>query len=620
MPDAPLSRRARRTFEEEAADRAALEGSSPEFAQGLSSGEVKAIEDERAALSRRDRRRMERLNHPLEAWTAEEEMLATGQIPAMTPERIAEQERISRHKAERAAEEATAASQEFRRLAASDFRRAPEPVVEQPVFRQPPPQAQAYTEPISPAPFSLAPVAPVPVAPVPAAPEPAAPAPVAPVPVLHEPAPYEAVVQPQWQEPATDSPDDFEFATEPTWPPSPEQVFVEQDAVEAPAFDAPMVDTHETNAYGTGPVLEPYQPVMALDDEPLPVVHHLHDVIPVEADSRAVDSRSADEPVTQRSDVIDALFPPGSSQTALRQLDPFATAFTTESAPAESGQIPTLLPPQEVPEREVNPIDEIRRLTAEAMGGIERASKADEAAAAAAAAAVAASSPPVGAKFDSLPSTSASPAEAKGPVDSFGDWAQSAQPAPAASAGGAAPRPTGFDQVTLPPAGPAYGAAPASGQFPMPGQPGQQGQQGQYGQQPQSQPASGQFPMPGQQGLAGPLGPAWNSQPLTEPGHAAEAQAFTPLSNVPKPDFSGLYQQGSPSAFPPLTGAINTAALNSAEFHGGDMSASGQTPGIRRPDLPEVGGIKHFKWLHLSVIGALMFVLGVVIYNVAFNK
>jgi hypothetical protein len=89
---------------------------------------------------------------------------------------------------------------------------------------------------------------------------------------------------------------------------------------------------------------------------------------------------------------------------------------------------------------------------------------------------------------------------------------------------------------------------------------------------------------------------------------------------VPKPDFSGLYRQGSPPAFPPLTGAINNAALDTAEFHDGDTPPSGQNPAIRRPDLPEVGGVKHFKWVHLSVIGALMFVLGVVIYNVAFHR
>jgi hypothetical protein len=225
MPDAPLSRRARRTFEEEAADRAALEGASPEFAHGLSSGEVKAIEDERAALSRRDRRRMERLNHPLEAWTAEEEMLATGQIPAMTPARIAEQERISRDKAERAAEEATAASQEFRRLAESDVRRASGSVFATPTSPPTPPQEPVYEEPFYQEPVYQEPVyqEPVPLAPVPTAPvsyEAVARPQSAEVPEAQTVWVQEPAAQPAWvQEPAADLSDDFKFASEPTWPP-----------------------------------------------------------------------------------------------------------------------------------------------------------------------------------------------------------------------------------------------------------------------------------------------------------------------------------------------------------------------------------------------------------------
>ena len=382
---------------------------------------------------------------------------------------------------------------------------------------------------------------------------------------------------------------------------------------------------------------------MALDETPLvPVVHPVQDETPVDTNVG-----SADEEAPARSKVVDALFPPGSGQTALRQLDPFATRVPEEQAPADSGQVPTLLPPQAVPERETNPVDEIRRLAAEAMSGIERASKSDEAAAAASAMAAQATDAPARTgfdrtEFDSLPSESVNRADADAPVDSIGDWAHGADSAPATPSGGATPRPTGFDQLPQQYAG----GAPASGQFAMPDQSGQQPQPvssgqlpvlGQQAQQPasgqfpmpgqQPRPASGQFPMPGQQpqpapeGFAGPQGPAWNSLPVNaEPGRAAEAEAFTPLSDVPRPDFSGLYKQGSPAAFPPLTGAINNAALDKAEFHDGDMTASGQVPALRRPDLPEVGGVKHFKWVHLSVIGALMFVLGVVIYNVAFNR
>lgn len=445
-----------------------------------------------------------------------------------------------------------------------------------------------------------------------------------------------------------DFPGDFEFASKPVWPEEPASAAPHSAAPNSaaptpPGFDMPesrqpAPDAHEVGGIHAAdphegrPVVEAYQPIMTFDDAPLvSVVHPVHDGAPVEA------QQSADEQSPMRSSVFDALFPPGSSQTALRQQDPFVTGLTEEPAPAASRQIPTLLPPQEVPERAINPVEEIRRLAAEAMSGIERASRADEAAAAATAAAGPTADPSARAQFDSLPtgqapstarpldnfawgevvggSPSANQAGNNGPVDSIGDWAHSAQHAPATPSGGMTPQHAGFDQLAEPYSGSAYGSAPASGEFPMHGQ--------------QGQPLSGQFPMPEQlgrqpapQGLGEPQGHAWNSQPLlyTEQGQPAEAQAFTPLSNVPKPDFSGLYQQGSPSAFPPLTGAINTAALNAAEFHGGDLSASGRGTGFRRLELPEVGGVKHFKWLHLAVIGALMFVLGVVIYNVAFNK
>jgi len=462
-----------------------------------------------------------------------------------------------------------------------------------------------------------------------------------------------------------DFPGDFEFASKPVWPEEPASAAPHSAAPNSaaptpPGFDMPesrqpAPDAHEVGGIHAAdphegrPVVEAYQPIMTLDDAPLvSVVHPVHDGAPVEA------QQSADEQSPMRSNVFDALFPPGSSQTALRQQDPFVTGLTEEPAPAASSQIPTLLPPQEVPERAINPVEEIRRLAAEAMSGIERASRADEAAAAAAVAAAGPTADPSAhAQFDSLPtgqapstarpvdnfawgeavgdSPSANQAGNNGPVDSIGAWAHSAEHAPATPSGGMTPQHTGFDQLAQPYSGSVYGSAPASGQFPMPGQQGQPlsgqfpmlGQQGQpaSGQFPmlgqQGQPLSGQFPMLGQQGQ-----PASGQFPMPEQlgRQPAEAQAFTPLSNVPKPDFSGLYQQGSPSAFPPLTGAINTAALNAAEFHGGDMSASGRGTGIRRPELPEVGGVKHFKWLHLAVIGALMFVLGVVIYNVAFNK
>ncbi len=620
MSDAPMSRRARRTFEEEAADRAASQDPTVALHHGLAPGEHDEADTDTAAISRRDRRRMERLSHPLEAWTAEEEMLVTGQIPAMTPQRIAEQERISREKAAMAAE----ASQEFRRLAESEIRQA---------------QAQAT---VVETPWVVAPVVEAPVAGVPAAvwtqapPEPAYEAHEAPSEWAHEtpadsfgdseanpePPPATAWSEQSWTEqsvaPAQASPVHTppEFAwpepalPEPALPePAVPEYAVEESQLGARDDGARDDGAHEDGAHADGAhadraVVEPYQPVMALDDEPLVhVIHPVHDQIPVTTEPEVVVA-----PVEERPNIFDALFPPGSSQSMLRQQDPFANGSPEGSMAGASGELPTLLPPQEVPERAVNAADEMRRLAAEAMSGIERAAKADEAAAAAA---VLAANPSAASEFDSLPSSS-SPVgasaqrgpSAAGPLSEF-SWPPQGESAPLAGLANADPR---FDSLgdmsrdaERTPGTPPGGLAPHYAEF------------DQLSQPRSAAPASGQIPT---QGLPGPQGPAWTSYPPNPAqGGAVDPNDYTPISNVPTPDFSSLYQQSPPSAFPPVTGSINTSG-----FTTNDPTATGQTAAIRRPDLPEVGGAKHFKWLHLAVIGALMFVLGVVIYQVALAK
>lgn len=49
-----------------------------------------------SGMSRRDRRRLERLENPIEEWTQEEEARHTGQTPIITPEVIAQQEFLAR--------------------------------------------------------------------------------------------------------------------------------------------------------------------------------------------------------------------------------------------------------------------------------------------------------------------------------------------------------------------------------------------------------------------------------------------------------------------------------------------------------------------------------------------
>jgi len=107
---------------------------------------------------------------------------------------------------------------------------------------------------------------------------------------------------------------------------------------------------------------------------------------------------------------------------------------------------------------------------------------------------------------------------------------------------------------------------------------------------------SGEFPAP-----------VWGAE--TDAAASVDVNPFKPVSNPLQPDFSSLYEQDSAPAFNPLSGTDSTPS-----------TATGQFSAVRRPDLPEVGGAKHFKWLHLAVIGALMFVLGVVIYNAAFAQ
>ena len=81
-----------------------------EAAQYRRAASLAAPEPSESTLSRRDRRRIERLDHPVETWTAEEESRHTGQTPTMTPELIAQQEAAARQRAAATQAEALAAT------------------------------------------------------------------------------------------------------------------------------------------------------------------------------------------------------------------------------------------------------------------------------------------------------------------------------------------------------------------------------------------------------------------------------------------------------------------------------------------------------------------------------
>ncbi|WP_084126928.1 hypothetical protein [Demequina sp. NBRC 110054] len=148
---APLSRRERRLRAEQAA--------AAEF-DDLATSQTAAIGKDGRPLTRKERRALERTQHPMETWTAEEEMLATGQLPAMTPEVVAEQERQARERAEQAALEAEVTSEELRRVSAGQDGHGEPPTQEPPAEEYPAqaPVADAIAEPAAEPVEAVAPV------------------------------------------------------------------------------------------------------------------------------------------------------------------------------------------------------------------------------------------------------------------------------------------------------------------------------------------------------------------------------------------------------------------------------------------------------------------------------
>jgi hypothetical protein len=140
-PAQPLSRRERRALEEAAR---AAEG---EVTQALPvAGEPETV----SIMSRRERRRLERLANPLETWTEEEELIATGQMPAMTPEVLAEQDRIAAERAEAERAEAERAASAYAEAAPADevaYEPEPEPVAD--AVAAPEPAAEPEPEPVA---------------------------------------------------------------------------------------------------------------------------------------------------------------------------------------------------------------------------------------------------------------------------------------------------------------------------------------------------------------------------------------------------------------------------------------------------------------------------------------
>ncbi|WP_291379228.1 hypothetical protein [Demequina sp.] len=612
MPDAPLSRRARRAMGAEAAERAAAQnGPTRSFAEGIATGETPAVDTGGQPFSRRDRRRIERLARPMESWTAEEEMIATGQIPAMTPERIAEQERLAREAAERAAADAQTASSELRILAQRDLERG------RPGESANPPARVPTTD--------------VPV--------------VQPAPRADPDAPLEerAIVEPY-------SPR-FELGED-----GQPSVGDESKSVEIP----------------TG-----FDPNAKIERTPAPTSAEAQADAVQEGDSAAA-AREA-EAAAARAKVFAELFPPGSSQASLLEQDRLAREAGAsqreaggpqrEAGAPESAAAGQPEPDDDEAERQRG-IEEIRRLTEAAISSLESkaqsqpepaetesANRYDMPAAQegehgfAVAGAPASRPEPERPPAEPFPNLGAL-APPSGQFPTTPAYQQQAPTAPSTPSSGTAPHHATFDEMLRTP--------PTESQAPHVGQPDPQHGQGPsaWGTHPQDagqtppranandfQPladspqqespppsgqfptTSGQFPTSGQQQAPSGQFPTASGQFPTSGQQQAPSGQFPTTSG----QFPTSGQQQAPSGqfptasgqFPTTSGQFPTSGQQQAPS-GQFPTTSGQFPvtgQIRRaPELPPVGGAKHFKWLHLAVIGALMFLLGVVIYNVAFGQ
>ncbi len=715
MADAPLSRRERRALEEAAAGVSAArpfdEAHAPEDAPLVDPNH----------LSRRDRRRLERLNNPMETWTAEEEMIATGQIPVLTPERIAEQEKLAREKAEKAAHDALLASQEFRVVTPEDLAprhparpeafpepqapswqpagREQEPV--EPVRDAFEPPAELTAEPVTPsyAPEAFAPpaTADAPASDVfaPPAAEPAredfaapwaqrAPDATSPSPSFWAPPTAEPARQWRQQDlestwtvtsPSNDAEDDWDpfgerevarqqvHAAEPaeslwTPPAAPESFDAEPDDVVEPADDEPAgadVPADEASAQADSAEL-------SQDEDSAPAVYtptfdFADDVrseagaeapslsVPVlgEAEPDVADDREA------RARLFSGLF---AGQVPTSPADDAAVADAVPAPVEESSEAAADTSDAAAPvEEALSGADEIRRLAEEAMSGLERAS---------------------GSLNDGpRPATWGEVVPASEPERASDEWSED-DDSDLGDTIAVAPRESELDQASLGQWSPADWAA----QPPLPAQQ-DSARWGEPVEHPTRDPevAEEADPFSWAEALAASSGdvpqvqqratPAWGAvtevpaQPEPSPVSEAPSPAwhpleaaptpvtdvndFTPVAEAPRPDFSQLYQTGQippvsggvtpasgqlPTAgqFPAATGAQPTVAFPGVGTPAGgvpgeagyttDVTATGS---IRRLEVPTQPEAREFKWLHLGVIGALVFVLGVVIYNVTMN-
>ncbi|GIG55093.1 hypothetical protein [Demequina activiva] len=620
-----LSRRERRAQEAREAARRAEDTASLDMSP--ISDSIPTHAPDGRVLSRRERRRLERLQNPVETWTAEEEMIATGQIPAMTPERIAEQERVAREKAEQAQADAMTASEEMQTL--TDPAAGGGPTVDE----AEPPAASAEPQPPH---------------------EPEAPQRTSLMAAAATADEGKASFEPEPEpEPAPEPQPEPEPAPEPEPVPEPESEPVPEPESEPESAPEPVgnddVDTSVPEAAAAWaaaassapePASRPVPEDEAPDatEEPAPARET------VTAPENAVAPETAEAtplgmPPGMSPEMFAALFPPGSLQRRLMEQQ--SSDPTASSAPGpDLDRIPD-------PEPEPQPVEdgaaEIRRLSQEAIAGIDAASGRS----APSAPDTAARQPTPGAAWTSAPwehSTSEpEPSAPSAPAADEPTWQayESASDSHDARTGEeppAAPSPglwqASASAVSAPEAGDAE-PAPHSGPIQL--------DAADFRERARNESAAPSF-----DAILG-TGDAAQTAALDDVSTgdvAAGAAAFDVVNHPSEPAREALS-----SASAPVTGQWATLPLNQVDHRAQDLPEVAPRTDIAHPDLSSVGratfspqadyshiepvptgqievpprekpqlnpagGARHFRWVHVLVLGAVAFLIGVVVWNV----
>ncbi|WP_156171945.1 hypothetical protein [Demequina rhizosphaerae] len=511
-------------------------------------------------LTRKERRALERGEHGVETWTQEEELIATGQLPAMTPDLLEAQEMIARRRAERAAA----------------------PVAEEPVAEpESAPESAVEAETVA---ETQA--------------EPEAEAPVEPEPVMEAQPEPEPVAEPE-PEPVAD--------VEPE--PEPEPA--------APVWEPEVIAQAETQ-----PMAEPIaEPIATAEPEP--------ETQP-EAEAEPEPELPTEEPTpTGAIDTIPEeyrhLFPPGSLQA--RRLEERAARGETATPPTGTPETPA------VQDAGDDPAAEIRRLTAEAMAGITRAQQARRAPA------PEALEPP-----EETPEAPAEDTAADEPVAE--DVAAEPEPQPDAPEPGVLEE--DVETEILDPAdvyAQAESASAPDGETDLE----EDAEETAYAPAlaaelagaslPQRGTAVTEAPAPAETETATAATPSggsaivpagmrhvsqasasaptrWESHPLAQ-AQPREVADYAPSEDIPIPDFTKImhgYASTSSSAGTAPAGEVGD------EPSGTDLPGmpGDEYPRRPQPDAPDEGA-HHFAWAHLAVIGAVAFLLGVLVWHLTGN-